>query len=121
MNPHFLTVTATRDSGRPTKAASQREGVPIEDPVAPSVIRICAHCATEIGRRPGPGETHGICKRHFIAMFRAAGLPEQSLTASLAKKTEADYCQDLYEVRNSECGVRNENQRAPHSALRAPH
>lgn len=69
-------------------------------------VRVCAHCENEFGDvaiESHQQKSHGICRRHFIATIRAAGLPEAALQASLAKKSPDAFCPDLREELNCQC------------------
>jgi hypothetical protein len=57
--------------------------------------KICAHCQKEFDITPENNASHGICKRHFIAMAKGMGISDDKLNQSLQKYGEDKFCDDM--------------------------
>lgn len=71
--------------------------------MTPQLHRVCAHCQTEAGERPQPGQSHGICRRHYEQELSAAGFNRAQIDASLTRRPEARFCPDLANQQEAVC------------------
>lgn len=62
-----------------------------------SLIRACAHCEGEFGilTRADETKTHGLCRRHFVALLESAAIPQADIQKAIAQAGPAAFCPDL--------------------------
>jgi hypothetical protein len=79
-----------------SRLATKGHERPVSDVnISTFTARVCAYCQQEFGVRPGPGQSHGICRRHFVVVLRSAGFSRSQILSSLARKAGSDFCRDL--------------------------
>lgn len=68
---------------------SQAEKI-VETLLETDATRVCAACQKERGQQGQPGESHGMCRRHFNQWYGSQFTPEE-----VASWPDEQFCPDM--------------------------